>query len=286
MKIGIIILNWNSGLLIDQCLRGLLDHESHPVYVVDNGSSDGSADLVANKYPQVTLIRSPGNLGFAEGNNVGIRRALQDGCDAVFLLNNDTIIDEPFIGVCAQMLENDSKLGIVGPVIVEGDKPHIVQCCGGKTTLWNLSFTFRRRGQPYVKRDICEVVDWVLGAGMLIRKDVFDKSGGLLDPEYFPAYVEEADLCYRAKKAGYLSAIHHGARVRHIGSQSAGSYQNVFRRMMVNRFLFAVKHLGLFRFMSASAIIVSRVFIEKLMAALHRYLPNGIMLWRRGRQYG
>jgi GT2 family glycosyltransferase len=267
MKIAVIVLSWNSRDMIERCLSGLSAHERYEIYVVDNGSVDGSPEMIAEKYPSVRLIRSPGNLGFAEGNNVGIRQALADGHDAVFLLNNDTIIDEPFVQPCVEVLERDPRVGIVGPVVVEGDDPDVVQCRGGKAVLWNLYFPFLHRGKRYVKNDSYEIVDWVLGAAMLIRKEVFEKAGGLLDPEFFPAYLEEAEFCYRAGKAGYVSAICDRARVRHIGRQSSGGYRNAFRRMMVNRFLFAVKHLDLGRFITASIAIVGRVMIEKVRGA-------------------
>ena len=264
MKTGVVVLSWNSCEMNDQCLAGLLKHESHPVYVVDNGSTDGSPEELAKNYPGVTLICSPGNLGFAEGCNVGIRRALADGCDAIFLLNNDTIIDEGFLDGCIETFNKDERIGIVGPVIVEGYEPDAVQCSGGKLSLWNLDFPFRGRGKTYKRSDSYEVVDWVLGAGMMIKKEVFEKSGGLLDPEFYPAYVEEAEFCYRAKKAGYKSAICHGVRIRHIGRQSSGGYKNAFRRMMANRFLFGIKHLGVVKFFTAGSYILLRVLLEKI----------------------
>lgn len=271
MKIGIVVLSWNSFDMLDVCLLGLKKHEQHPVYVVDNGSVDGSPGKIQEKHPQVVLIRSPGNLGFAEGCNVGIRKALADGCDAIFLLNNDTIIDEPFADKCAALLEADASIGVVGPVIVEGHEPDKIQCRGGRMTLWNLHFPFLGRGECYTKSERRDEVDWVLGAAMLIKREVFEAAGGLLDPEFYPAYVEEAELCYRARKAGYRSVITFGARVRHIGRQSAGGFRNAFRRMMCNRFLFGVKHLGVFRYAIASQVIVVRVIVEKLREVLRSW---------------
>ena len=266
MQVGIVILSWNSRDMIGACLDGLLRHEQCPVYVVDNGSEDGSPDFIERRYPAVKLIRSPANLGFASGNNLGIKLALLDGCDAVFLLNNDTIIDEPFLAACVQAMA-DATVGVVGPVIVEGHRPETVQCSGGKISLWTLGFPYRGPGRPYVRSPLVEDVDYVLGAAMLIRRDVIEKTGGL-DPEYYPAYVEEADLCFRARLLGYSSVVTHAVRVRHIGDSSSGSYGNSLRRYTSNRFLFGLKHLGPFRFITAGTIIVLRTFVKKFLKAI------------------
>lgn len=117
------------------CLQGLFATENRPVYVVDNGSVDGSPAMIARDFPEVILIESPGNLGFAGGNNVAIRRAIADGADAVFLLNNDTIIDEPFVDACLAVLRDFPDVGIAGPIVVEADLPEVVQSAGGS---WNL----------------------------------------------------------------------------------------------------------------------------------------------------
>ena len=263
MKVGIIVLSWNSKKFIDNCLGGLQKFEKSKIYVVDNNSMDGSADYIALTYPEVVLIQSVANLGFAAGNNVGIERAINDGCEAVFLLNNDTIIDEPFISSCSKILDENPSFGVVGPVLVEADRPEIIQSAGGKISLWNLNFPYIGRGQKYQKSDCFKTVDYVVGAAMLIRKDVIEKNEGF-DPEYYPAYVEEADFCYRASLLGYKNVVYYGSRVRHIGSQSSGGRKNAFRRMMVNRFLFAVKHLGFLNFISASLFIILRVLFKKL----------------------
>jgi len=264
MKVGIIVLSWNSKKFIDVCLNGLLKHESSPVYVVDNGSVDSSPDHIKNNFPQVILICSPVNLGFASGNNLGIQKALQDGCDAIFLLNNDTIIDEKFIQSCLNVLKSNPSIGIVGPIIVEGNNPDIIQCRGGKISLWNLGFPYIGRGEKYERQDYFKPVDFVLGAAMLIRREVIEKTGGL-DPEYYPAYVEEADLCYRARLLGYKTVIYYGTRIRHLGKMSSGSHDDYIRLLTSNRFLFGLKHLDSLRFLLAGQIIVWKVFLKKIV---------------------
>jgi GT2 family glycosyltransferase len=263
MNVGVIIVTWNSKKFIDGCVGGLIKYESAPIYVVDNGSIDGSADYIAKRYPDVKLLRLPINSGFAGGNNYGTHAALNDGCQAVLLLNVDTIIDEPFMVPCVKILEQNPSIGIVGPTIVEAFTPSVIQFGGGKFNLWGLRFPVIDKGKEYLRSDRIKEVDYVLGAAMLIRRNVIDKTGGL-DEEYYPAYVEEADLCYRARLCGFRSVVYQGSRVRHIGLQSSGGFQNAFRRMMANRFLFGLKHLNFIKFMIAAQVLVGRVILNKI----------------------
>lgn len=263
MRVAIIILSWNSKHIIDSCLQGLLKYESCKIYIVDNGSVDGSVDYIFSKYPNVKLICLPTNVGFGSGNNVGIKQAIQDGYDAFFLLNNDTIIDEKFIGQCVKVIKENPKVGIVGPVLVYADNQQLIQGAGGKITLWNLDFSYLKVKKRFIRSDRIDKVGYVIGAAMLITKEVIQKTNGF-DPDYYPAYVEEADLCYRARAHGYESAVCFSTRVRHIGEMSAGSDQKSFRCFTANRFLFGLKHLKPFQFFLASQLIIFRVFLKKI----------------------
>jgi GT2 family glycosyltransferase len=264
VKVGIVVLSWNSCEFIGACLGGLRRHEpTSPVYVVDNGSTDGSPEIVARAHPEMTVITLSSNFGFAGGSNVGVARALADGCDAVALLNNDTVIDEPFIDSCARLLDEHREIGIVGPVIVEADNPTVVQCRGGRIGLWTLDFAYEGAGEKFERDDRYDTVDYVLGAAMIIRREVLEATGGL-DAEFFPAYVEEADLCFRARRLGYRSVVYHGARVRHVGAKSGGTPAASFRRFTVNRFRFGLKHLSALQLFVATQAIVARVVAHKL----------------------
>jgi GT2 family glycosyltransferase len=264
LKAGVIVLSWNSREFIGDCLDGLRRWEpGRHAYVIDNGSTDGSPEYIQRAYPDVTLACLPTNLGFASANNLGIQRALADGCGVVVLLNNDTVIDEEFIQPCVEILEKESSIGIIGPVIVEGDRPEVVQCRGGRISLWTLDFTYLGQGEAFNRQPRWEPVGYVLGAAMLIRREVIERTGGL-DPEYYPAYVEEADLCFRARRMGYGIAVYHGTRVRHLGAKSSGSRETSFRRLSANRFRFGLKHLGAIRFAVASQCIILRVIVHKL----------------------
>jgi GT2 family glycosyltransferase len=264
MKTAIIIVNWNGRELTQQCLEGLSLWEPNvAIYLVDNGSTDGSVAHLSSLFPSVIVIESSTNLGFGGGNNLGIEKALEDGFDAVFLLNNDTIIDEPFLEIIESQ-SDDPSIGIIGPVVVDGYGPETIQCRGGAISLSFSSFPYLGQGEVFAKTNIVSEVGYVLGAAMLIKKEVFD-SIGMFDQEFFPAYVEEADLCYRARLRGFRSYISHSVRIRHIGGQSSGGSDSEFRRMMKNRFLFAIKHASAVQFVLSALVISARILIKKIL---------------------
>jgi len=115
-KVEIIILNWNRFRDTAECLESVfrIRYPNFSVVVVDNGSEDDSAAQVENTFDRVTLIRNRENLGYAEGNNVGIRHALENGADYVWLLNNDTVVDREALAALVDLAERDRGIGILG----------------------------------------------------------------------------------------------------------------------------------------------------------------------------
>jgi hypothetical protein len=271
MKVACIFLCWNNPeeFVNDSIGRLLQFVPPQSVIVVDNGSTNHIDAFIAQKYPDVTLYRLPINAGFSAGNNVGIRAALQSGFDAVCLLNVDTIIDEDFIGPCAQILQTHADIGVIGPVVLEAYQDRVVQCEGGKLLVMRASFPYRKAGTHFERCDELVDVGYVLGAAMMIRADVIRKIG-YLEEDYAPLYLDDPDFCYRARKAGYRSVIHRGTAIRHIGAQSSGGRWKAFRRISTNRFQFAIMYLGPGSFLVASIAIVARVMYWKCRAVLFK----------------
>ena len=268
MKTAFIFVTWNSQQFLQDSIGRLQSFASpQDILVVDNGSSDDTAGTLARDYPQVTLYRLPVNTGFSGGNNVGMRAAMAKGYDSVFLLNVDTKIEEDFIRPCLKVLENHPDIGVVGPVVLEADRDNVIQCEGGEVSSLRASFPYRRRGQRFARKDEIVDVGYVLGAAMMVRREVIERIG-YLDEDYFPAYVEEADFCYRARKAGYRSVIHRGSAIRHIGEQSSGGRLKANNRLATHRFYFAIKHSGPAAFLAASIAIVARAVFWKCRDAL------------------
>ncbi len=129
----IILLNWNGWKDTVECVESCrkLSYPDVRIVIVDNGSTDGSETRLRERFPDLELIQTGANLGFAGGNNVGIRYALEKGAEYVWLLNNDTIADAEALSALVQAAEDDQTVGMVGSKIVYHDDPRITLVCRG-----------------------------------------------------------------------------------------------------------------------------------------------------------
>ncbi|MCL4429740.1 MAG: glycosyltransferase family 2 protein [Chloroflexi bacterium] len=228
----VVIVNWNGKEILKKCLTSFFANTSSPdcrVVVVDNASTDGSAEMVQTKFPQVKLIRNSENAGFSKANNQGIRHALENGAVHILLLNNDVEITSPgWLDELSSVLESDSKIGIVGCKLLYPDGT--LQHAGG---IINLRVPHHRgEGEKDTGQyDKVELVDYVTGAALMIKSDVVGKIG-LLDEGFTPLYFEDTDWCVRARLYGYKVAytpsptlIHHcGSSSNKLGSEKKRFY--------------------------------------------------------------
>ncbi len=131
-KVSLIILNWNGKDVLQECLRsaGGLDYPNYDIIVVDNGSTDGSQGFIQQNFPKVYLIENGQNLGFAEGQNIGIRYAMGEGADYLFVLNNDITFDRSVLKELIAAFEDDESIGIAGPRLDDAENPTVVQKTG------------------------------------------------------------------------------------------------------------------------------------------------------------
>lgn len=204
-KISIVILNWNGKKDTLECLSSLrsLNYSHYETIVVDNGSSDDSAEVIKKEYPEVTLLLQIENLGFAGGCNAGIRYALEHGADAVCLLNNDTIVDPNFLQAFVDRMQKEPTVGILGAKIYMYTDRERLDHLGG---MWNKAKAeFDLIGNRVLDTDLSwdefKELDYVCGAAFFVKKEVFEKIG-LLEEKFFLIW-EEADFCFRAKRAGF-----------------------------------------------------------------------------------
>ena len=253
-KVTIIILNWNGKEDTIECLESL-KHITYPNYemlLVDNGSTDGSVECFREKYPGIEIIETGENLGFAGGNNVGIRRAMDEEADYVLLLNNDTVVDPEFLGELVKVAESNISIGIVGPKIYYydyGGRKDVIWFAGGKM--------LRRIGQPFHdglhKIDKGQYgklknVDFITGCALLVKKEVIDKIG-LLDVDYF-AYFEDLDYNIKVSKAGYSIVYSPKAKIWHKGSSTSGFMSPTYIYFHTrNRIIFVKKNATKFDFL-------------------------------------
>jgi hypothetical protein len=216
-KVVVIVLNWNGLQDTLECLASLREvrYDDFEVLVVDNGSEDGSEEVLRERLPDLPLLQTGANLGFAGGNNAGIRWALERGADYVLLLNNDTVVDADFLAPLVAEAERAPEVGIVGAAIAYQEQPSRLWAYGGGrfdiATGW-----VRHLQSPAASEDLrtrgCREF-YVTGCTMLLKRSVLE-AVGLLDETYFH-FCEDVDLCLRAKAAGYRVSVAGDSRLRH-----------------------------------------------------------------------
>jgi GT2 family glycosyltransferase len=222
MRSAVILLAWNAADAALACLGSLAALSPAPdqILVVDNASVDGTADMVAARFPAVTLIRNERNLGFSGGMNVGMRALLgQDSPpEAIILLNQDTLVDAGWLAALTAALESDPALGAVGCKIryPDGGIQH-----AGVTLDWPRAVVHHIgwREPDYGQYDTPRRLDFVTAAAVALRAEALAKVG-LLDEGYAPAYFEDVDLCWRLRHAGYRLGYAPGATLVHQESLS------------------------------------------------------------------
>lgn len=223
-RVAVIVLNWNGKALTLDCVKSLLELRAPNVetVVVDNASTDGSAEAVREAFgDRVSVIVNDDNLGFAEGNNVGIRYALERGADFVLLLNNDTVVDADLIDCMLRPFDGAADIGVTGPKIYYYTPRDQIWFAGGEVFLWrgvsrHIGIREKDRGQFDQRRD----VDYVTGCALMAKREVFE-SAGSLDPSYV-AYYEDVDFCMRARRAGFRIVYVPDGKVWHKVSASTG----------------------------------------------------------------
>jgi GT2 family glycosyltransferase len=232
MDISVIIVNWNTKDLLDQCLGSLTlpGVRSIETIVVDNGSSDGSSEMVEDKFPQVKLIRSHENLGFAKANNLGIRNS---SGRYISLVNSDVRVLPGCLDALADYLDRSPSVGIVGPRILNADMT-LQSSCRRFPTIWNnicsavglatafpKTRVFSGEHMLYFPHDRITPVDVLVGCFWMTRRTVMEAVGPL-DEDFF-MYGEDVDWCRRCWKAGWKVVLLPDAQAIHHRGASAAS---------------------------------------------------------------
>lgn len=246
MKASIVIPVWNGLPYLPACLEALQAQgdSDFEVIAVDNASSDGSADLIAQQYPQVRLIRHLINRGFAGACNSGLRAA--EG-ELLVLLNQDTQVQQGWLEALRERLA-DPQVGVVGCKIRYPDGR--IQHAGGWIE-WPLGLAHHfGQGEPDDGQwDIARMVEYVTGAAVAFRRDVVERIG-LLDEGFRPAYFEDTDFCFRAREAGYEVWYEPKAVLLHHETTSLKDPAEISRIYQRGRLRFLLKHLPPERFLA------------------------------------
>lgn len=241
-SVGIVILNVNDAVNTVECIESItkMNFKNYEIILVDNGSTDNSAYIIKQKFPKITLIKNKRNLGFAEGNNVGIRHAIYEKkVDWVLLLNNDTIVDPNFLIELLNAAQRDRNIGVLGPKIYFLNSPRI-WFAGGKIN-WFTGLAYNIRKDKTDNGKFCEIkdVDYITGCAFMIKKEVIERVG-LLDPDYF-IYFEDADFCIRARRKGFRVVFVPKSKIWHKvsgftkGASPLGLYLNMRNNIIFMR---------------------------------------------------
>ena len=224
-RVSCILLNWNGWHDTVACLDALKQctFPGLTVIVVDNGSTDDSIARIQAAHPDVLLLESKTNLGFAGGNNIGIRYALAHNADYVWLLNNDTEpAPDALSALVSKALTND-RIGAVASICYYADAPSTVQAwAGGQVNLWV------GRSLNSTKPRVDDWFDALNGASMLVVRTAIEDAG-LLDEGFF-LYWEDTEFCLRLRKKGWRLAAAPDSRVLHKVSASTGGDSLVLTR--------------------------------------------------------
>lgn len=264
----VVIPNWNLQAETVGCVASVLTaagDDDVSVVVVDNGSTDGSPEALANAFGErVAQVQMGRNRGFAGAVNAGILYALERGVASVLVLNNDTIIDREMLAVLNRAAREHPDAGILAPAIYHVDAP---------ARLWRLGDR-RRRWLPVPRRiPDCEATaeiveaDYVTGCGMLIRREVVEAIG-LFDERFF-MYYEDADFCQRARDQGFRILCVPAAKMWHRVSVTARRdvATNLYWRAR-GQALFYRKHIGRDRSWLSHLFIAGKVMLIALRYSL------------------
>jgi N-acetylglucosaminyl-diphospho-decaprenol L-rhamnosyltransferase len=231
MDLSIIIVSYNTRQLILECLRSVFEQTldiNYEVIVVDNASSDDSVGAIARSFPQVRLIASKENHGFARANNLAARKAKGD---YLLLLNPDTVVLNRANEILFSVAKAHPKAGIYGGRTLFPDGTVNPKCCFGETTAWSLfcrAFGFSRILKNTVffnpesygswEYDTLKQVDIITGCFFMVKRDLWEQLAGF-NPIFF-MYGEEVDFCLRARKLGYRPLFTPDAEIIHYGEAS------------------------------------------------------------------
>ena len=238
-EVAIVVLNWNNAGDTVPCLDSLaqLEYPIPQIIVVDNGSTDDSAVRIRAGFPGIPLLETGANLGYAGGNNVGIRQALVAGAAAVCILNNDVTVEPGCLAPLLAALQSGPDVGIVTPLVTEQGDASRVWALGSAVNWRTAEISRLHIGEAVVawrQREPFEV-EIASGAAMLVKREVFERAG--LMAEDFFLYYEEVDWCLKVRRAGYRILAVPASVVWHKVSATLGATSPIIDYYMLRNHL-------------------------------------------------
>jgi GT2 family glycosyltransferase len=287
LDVSVIVVSWNTKELLCDCLGSILEQAGdldYEIIVVDNASSDGSADMVRSRFPEATVIVEQSNRGYSAAANTGIRVAQGR---YVLVLNSDTLICDGSIDKTVGYADKHPETAVVGCQVWENSDKVQMTCfrfpsllnlflrMSGLARCFKKSHFFGREDMQLWRRDSEQEVDVVSGMFMLVRREAIDEVG-LMDEAYF-LYCEDTDWCYRFAKAGWKMLFWPGAFILHLGGGGHSSKSQELKlkvQMQKSILLFFKKHHGVIQYLLARLILTVYTGL--------RYLASTLVLIGRG----
>jgi GT2 family glycosyltransferase len=272
VKLSIVIVNFNTKLLLKQCLDSVyqtVGNVKHEIIVVDNNSSDQSSFMIKENFPSVKLVENKENLGFAKANNQAIRKARGE---YLLLLNSDTIVLPGTLNIMIDFMDANPEVGVLGAKLLDPDL-NLQTSCRHFPTLFSVLLQFFGLSAMFPKSKLfgwydmgywdhsrTKKVDCVPGTSLLVRKNAVQEIG-LLDENYF-MYFEDTDWCYRIAKAGWEIVFLPKAEVIHLGGVSAAkSNRGLFYDKTLTKELFHSLFYYFGKFHGGFSVLILKIFI-------------------------
>ena len=289
-KIAIIIINWNTYQLTFNCLKSLkaCTYNNKTIFLVDNGSKDGSGDKIALEFPDINFIKNEINEGFTGANNKALKVILKQNFDYVLLLNNDTVVKPNFLSLLEARMDSDQNLAATQPLILDFPNKNTIWNAGGSFNSFFCLFKTRFKGMIYnPKLKIDTYTQWISGCCILVKIAVIKKVG-LLDNRFF-IYFEDADWSIRMTNLGYKLGVvpesiiyHHssGSNVKN-NTSSEGNLSPYSHYLNVRNHIYLIKkHSFLFNNLGSWLYQIFKIFSYSIYFILRGRLGKFKMVWR------
>lgn len=228
-RIAIILVDWNGVEVTRECLRSLSylnksDLYSVQIILVDNGSNIPIKSILIDEFPRVSYFRSEFNLGFAGGNNIGIKHSIYNNCDYSVLLNNDTTVHPEFLEKLFLQMEFDFSIGIAQPKIYFLHNSKKIWNAGNYYNVWfGTTSTSGYKQKEKLEYNIRKEIAWATGCSMIIRNSLFSVNKINLLNEKYETYYEDVEFSFRVKKVGYGILYVPDSIIYHIAGYSVNS---------------------------------------------------------------
>jgi len=276
--ISIVILNWNGKKVTENCLNSLIPqlNSNFEVLVVDNDSKDESVNYLKKRFPKIKIIKNKKNLGYAGGNNRGVKKAKGD---YILILNNDVILDKEFL---EELWKNKDKTDILGVKNYFYDKKNVLWAIGSKVNKFTMKASLIGNKEKDIGQYDKKEINYTVGSAMLINKKVIDKIG-FLDENYF-MYFEETEWQTRAKNAGFKISWIPSAKLWHkVGFSTGGGRTPLSAYYLVRNRAYYIKKWGNYKIVAYSSW-----FLEVLGRFIYGLIKNkeyARMSWKGARDF-